>query len=374
MSPLRYFTLFPNTRINEFIRLENNLTQKFGEMEIVQSKSANEQGNVEQLETKLSDVNEQNGNLPDDTITLSETHRHLKWRKWATIAVDALLSFAAIKLFFLETINLDIPPIPATLLGILTAYFLLKLAISFKHFDGAGNEDNHSIVNRWKKYSYIIPILLIPFLSLYLILDIPNNPSNIIWVFFLVISFLLNLKVTAYSSQYIKMNLIERKKKIQEQLRARIKTSNVKMDKFQEKLSEIAAVIRRDATNFRRAYQSFPENERPELSLHIPYRFVLNTRVYFYDVLPIPPIVISNPPLNSGINRFCEQWDEATGTSVSINPQNILKPNEQESEISQDNIKEEQDSKNQEPSVAPVDTWNDNETFGKNVSDNEKFV
>jgi uncharacterized protein YlxW (UPF0749 family) len=361
-----------------FYKLEGDLTKSFSEAEKIRHEYTLTQKDLDKNQEELDSFNEENGQLLDESISIKQNYKNLQWRKYATVGVYALISLEEIKLFFEETVNIDVPLLPAVILGVCIAYLLLKLAISYKHYDNH-REINNSFFSWWEKYSYIVPLLIIPFLSLYLIANNPGNPANYIWLFFLVFSFLLNIKAASYSSEYIQMGQAETKFKEQKQIQKRIGSTNKNIEGLQRKLQEIVNSIRRKATDFRREYESFTEETRPELSLHIPYRFVLNTRVYYYDVLPIPQLNITMPPQGS-INAFCNWWDDATNNPQSYNRNNTIIEAENPLELSGD-----QENTNQPASPVSENTANvndnpvqdiqdDNESFGKIVSDNEKFI
>ena len=104
----------------------------------------------------------------------------------------------------------------------------------------------------------------------------------------------------------------------------RIDEINKNIAKLQTKLQRIVNIIRRKATDYRREYERFSEENRPVLYLHIPYRFVLNTRVYYYDVLPIPqPLKITREP-NGPISSLCDWWDTATNNPQPYNGSNTI--------------------------------------------------
>jgi len=360
-----------------FYKLEGDLTKSFSEAEKIRHEYTLIQKDLDKNQEELDSFNEENGQLSDESISVKQNYKNLRWRKYATVGVDALISLAAIKLFFEETVNIDVPLLPAVILGVCIAYLLLKLAISYRHYDNE-REINNSFFSWWEKYSYVVPLLIIPFLSLYLIANNPGNPANYIWLFFLVFSFLLNIKAASYSLEYIQMGQAETKFKEQKQIQKRIDSINKSIEGLQRKLQEIVNSIRRKATDFRRVYDGFSEDNRPELSLHIPYRFVLNTRVYYYDVLPIPQLNITMPPQGS-INAFCNWWDDATNNPQSYNRNNTIVEAENPLKLSgnQENTNQPSNPVSENTAnvdVNPVQDIQDNESFGKIVSDNEKFI
>ncbi len=369
MNIFSNFNLF-DKRINQVIKSEKKLTELFEELDTVQGQMVNDQQSIERTEKQLNELNTQNSNLPANNITTSEKHKQLKWRKWFIVVMDAILSFAALNVFFQETVNWSLAPFPALILGLMVAFMLLKLAISFRHYDSENLTEKDNPVSRfWKMYSYLGPLLLIPFLSLYLVINSPNNPANILWVFFLVLCFILNLKVASYSKEYVEMELVEAKRQAEKNLKVAIESSNQSIKKSQGRLQEVTAAIRREARYFWRVYQSFNEDEKPNLSLLIPYRFVLNVKVYFLDVLPIPALVISNPPVGSEINKFCTMWDMAIGASQQPDRRNLP-----EFINNQPLVREEGNITGEGVYSNPIKNNTSDNTFGREVSDNEKFI
>lgn len=330
------------------------------------------------VQEALDRFNEENAHLPDDNLLSQHNSKSLQWRKWATVTIDAIVSLAAIKLFFMETVNLEVAFLPSVILGVCVAYMLLKLAISYRHYDTAKEEQN-SFSTIWMRYSYIIPLLIIPVLSLYLILYSPGNPANYIWVAFLVFSFLLNLKAASYSTQYVEMEQVRAKVKVQKSHQKRIDEINQSIVRLQAKLQRIVNSIRRKATDYRRAYERFSSDNTPELYLHIPYRFVLNTRVYYYDVLPIPqPLKITREP-NGPIGSLCDWWDNATNNPQPYNGSNTIGEAPEPFELTGNPVNNEQeatatDEKNGNNVDQEQEYGDENESYGTFINDNNKFV
>lgn len=361
-----------------FYKIEKKLTELFTNAENIRQDYMGMERERDSEQEALDSFNEENAHLPDENLLSQHNSKSLQWRKWATVTIDAIVSLAAIKLFFLETVNLEVAFLPSVVLGVCVAYLLLKLAISYRHYDAAKVEQD-SFTVFWMKYSFIVPLLIIPTLSLYLILHSPGNPANYIWVAFLVFSFLLNLKAASYSTQYVEMEQLRAKVRMQKNHQKRIDDINQNIVKLQTKLQRIVNTIRRKATDYQREYERFSEDNRPALYLHIPYRFVLNTRVYYYDVLPIPqPLKITREP-NGPIGSLCNWWDSATNNPQSYNGSNTIEEAPEPFELTGNPVNNgrEATDNNEERgnTVEPEqEVYEENEGFGKIISDNEKFV
>jgi hypothetical protein len=361
-----------------FYKIEKELTGYFTDAENIRQDYMGMERERDSVQEALDRFNEENAHLPDDNLLSQHNSKSLQWRKWATVTIDAIVSLAAIKLFFMETVNLEVAFLPSVILGVCVAYMLLKLAISYRHYDTAKEEQN-SFSTIWMRYSYIIPLLIIPVLSLYLILYSPGNPANYIWVAFLVFSFLLNLKAASYSTQYVEMEQVRAKVKVQKSHQKRIDEINQSIVRLQAKLQRIVNSIRRKATDYRRAYERFSEDNRPELYLHIPYRFVLNTRVYYYDVLPIPqPLKITREP-NGPIGSLCDWWDNATNNPQPYNGSNTIGEAPEPFELTGNPVNNEQeatatDEKNGNNVDQEQEYGDENESYGTFINDNNKFV
>ncbi|MBE0652681.1 MAG: hypothetical protein IH594_02715 [Bacteroidales bacterium] len=361
-----------------FYKIEKDLTGQFAEAENIRQDYMGLEKKRDKEQEALEQFNEENAHLPDDNLSSQHNSKSLQWRKWATVAIDAIVSLAAIKLFFLETVNLEVAFLPSVVLGVCVAYLLLKLAISYRHYDAAKVEQD-SFTAFWMKYSYILPLLIIPTLSLYLIIHSPGNPANYIWVAFLVFSFLLNMKAASYSTQYVEMEQVKAKVKVQKSHQKRIDEINQSIGRLQTKLQRIVNNIRRKATDYRREYERFSEKNRPELYLHISYRFVLNTRVYFYDVLPIPqPLKITREP-NGPIGSLCDWWDTATNNPQPYNGSNTIEEAPEPFKLTGNPVNNKQEAaapnvENGNTIEPEQEVAEENEGFGKIISDNEKFV
>jgi hypothetical protein len=361
-----------------FYKIEQDLTGRFAEAENIRQDYMGMERERDSVQEALDRFNEENAHLPDDNLLSQHNSKSLQWRKWATVTIDAIVSLAAIKLFFMETVNLEVAFLPSVILGVCVAYMLLKLAISYRHYDTAKEEQN-SFSTIWMRYSYIIPLLIIPVLSLYLILYSPGNPANYIWVAFLVFSFLLNLKAASYSTQYVEMEQVRAKVKVQKSHQKRIDEINQSIVRLQAKLQRIVNSIRRKATDYRRAYERFSSDNTPELYLHIPYRFVLNTRVYYYDVLPIPqPLKITREP-NGPIGSLCDWWDNATNNPQPYNGSNTIGEAPEPFELTGNPVNNEQeatatDEKNGNNVDQEQEYGDENESYGTFINDNNKFV
>ncbi len=362
-----------------FYKIEQDLTGHFAEIENVRQDYMGLEKEREKEQEALNQFNEENAHLPDNNLLFQHNSKSLQWRKWATVAIDALVSLAAIKLFFQETVNLEVPFLPSVVLGVFLAYLLLKLAISYKHYNAA-KEELDRFTAFWMKYSFILPLLIIPTLSLYLIIHSPGNPANYIWVAFLLFSFLLNLIAASYSTQYVEMEQVKAKVKVQKSYQKKIDEINKNIVKLQTKLQRIVNIIRRKATDYRREYERFSEEKRPELYLHLPYRFVLNTRVYYHDVLPIPnPLSISDPPPNSTLALMLHWWDDATNNPRSYNGRNTIEGSPEPFELNENPVNNGQEATatgdengnnvEQEQEVAE-----ENESYGTFINDKNKFV
>lgn len=361
-----------------FYQIEKDLGDTFGKVETIRHEYSGLEKELDKEQNALDRFNEENAHLPDSNLSSQHNSKSLLWRKWATVSIDAIVSLAAIKLFFLETVNLEVAFLPSVVLGVCIAYLLLKLAISYRHYDTAKMEQD-SFTAFWMKFSFVLPLLIIPTLSLYLILHSPGNPANYIWVAFLVFSFILNLKAASYSTQYVEMELVRAKTKVQKSHQKRIDEINQNIVKLQNKLQRIVNTIRKKATDYRREYERFSEDSRPELYLHIPYRFVLNTRIYFYDVLPIPqPLKITREP--NGPISFLVKWlDTATNNPQPYNGTNTIEEAPEPFELTGNPVNNEQEvpASNEENGSAveqDQEVAEENEGFGKIISDNEKYV
>ena len=276
-----------------------------------QQREGEHRAELNALTTANPDLQISNKNVENEAAA-----KRLKRRKWFTVIIEAILAISAVRLFFSETVNVSgLPMLTTVLLGLVVAYAVLDVAINFK-IDDAKIEST-GFMSLWYRFSWLLPLLLIPFLNFYNVMSHPGNPTNMIWVFFALLSIWLNIKCAGYSKQFELMkNTAIAEKKTRPHLEG-LKSEGKIQNRINRHMLEIKRQLMKPAADLKRIYQSFGEN-KPELTLHPLYCILLNNRYYLYQLLPIHDIEIMNPPKN--MSDYLMFWDETTNVPVTVKP------------------------------------------------------
>lgn len=304
-------------RLNGFYKTEDKINKVLGETEKMQFDFRESQRQEEKHRKALNDLQAANPDLTiaDKSVENIAARKRLKKRKGFTVAIEAVLGISAVKLFFSETVNVSLTWLVSLLCGLGLAFIILNEAISYKTDDG--KLEGNAFEKFWNRYSWFIPLLLIPFLNFYNILMHPGNPTNIIWVFFAILSIWLNVKCASYAKQYALM----KNTAIAEKLSKPETEGLTKQEKFQTNINRtmigIKARLMDLATDLKRLYESFGEN-KPNVNLNPLYILLLNNRFYMYQFLPIPDITIANPPPN--MRDYMNFWDEMQRIEITLRP------------------------------------------------------
>jgi hypothetical protein len=361
------------TPLDKFYRTEKTISDQFSKTGVLIRSYLKSQNGLERETQKLNDFVSANANvqIAEDTVENKVFERRLRNRKWFTVVADALVSIPSIKLVMGETVGASLTTPVALTLGCIFSYMLLKLAIDYKNDDVTRNESNiaSSFTRYWKQYSYLIPLALIPILSLFLIAEAPGNPANFIWLVFLVVAFFLNLKAASYSKQYIMMEntAMARKEKSKieksmEQFTKAIEGINDKMQSHRQRIEVTANALFRN-------WQAIPEGDRPkEITLSPKYIFVLNNQIYFRQVLPIPPLGVVLP--NGPVAEFEMFWNDTGGITNRTNTPSVQEENQIPSGLESPVVDENQNTSEPED----VEEVEDAPSFGKVINDTNKYV
>lgn len=317
-------------KMNEFNQTQDKISSILSGTDAVRLDYSESQKREGEHRAELNGITTANPDLQiaNKNVENEAAATRLKRRKWFTIIIEAILAISAVRLFFSETVNVSgLPMLTTMLLGLAVAYAVLDVAINFK-IDDAKIEST-GFMSLWYRFSWVLPLLLIPFLNFYNVMSHPDNPTNIIWVFFALLSIWLNVKCAGYSKQFelMKNTAIANKKakphqdglKKEENLQARINRN----------MLAIKSQLMKPAADLKLLYLSFGEN-KPELKLHPLYCILLNNRFYLYQLLPIHDIEIMNPPKN--MSDYLMFWDETTNVPVTVNPVAETLPEAEEQE------------------------------------------
>lgn len=260
------------------------------------------------LKNKIENVQKENPEIiiNDTNIERKVIQKRLKFLKWFAVFIESLLSYNAVNLFLKETIGISLASGSDETSGIVTmakslvvaipvAFLFLQGALHFKYNDESHYSNEKGMRVYWYKVSWILTILVIPFLNLYIVLMHPGHETNIVWIFFSLITLLINIKLVNYSSQYNHLVKTERMEKEIKPINDAIEKEQTKQRTIKKNVQGVYDGLTRPATEFRRAYESFGEI-KPTLTLSPIYRIFLNTYQYYMQVLPPGEIVITNPP------------------------------------------------------------------------------
>ena len=315
-------------RLNKFHATEDNISSILAGTDIVQLNFSESQEREGKHRSELNAIQAANPDLQvsDKNVENVAAGKRLKRRKWFTVIIEAILAISAVKLFFSETVNVNLsagtagssgfaPLFWPALMGLGLAYVVLNEAISYKI------DDMKKVATRftafWNRFSWFIPLTLIPFLNLYNIFSHPENPTNIIWFFFAALSIWLNIKCAGYAKQYSLMqNTAIAEKKAQPE-RDGLKKEAALQAKINRNMLRIKRELMKPAADLKRIYLSFGDN-KPELNLHPLFCILLNNRFYLYQLLPIHDIEIMNPPKD--MSDYLTFWDQTTRVQISYNP------------------------------------------------------
>ncbi len=310
------FRIKPSDPLAELRAKEDKISATLSATDLPRKKFSESQEREGEHRKALNELSIAN---PDLQITSKSVEneaaaKRLKRRKWFTVLVEAVLAVSAVRLFLGETINIhNLPLLTTILFGLVIAYAVLDVAINFRIDDS--KITSNGIMSLWYRYSWLLPLLLIPFLNVFQVLSHPGNSTNIVWLFFAVLSVWLNIKCAGYSKQFELMKntaIAERKSKPHE---TGLKKERDIQQTISDKMISVKGQMVKLAADFERLYMSF--ESKPKLTLHPMYCMLLNNRFYLMQMLPIPEIVIMNPPKN--MSGFLDFWDATTQIPVSVN-------------------------------------------------------
>lgn len=340
---MRYFKqpalfLSPDERkAKKFYDTENGIQKILGETEKLQSEFADSLSREDEHHKALKDIEAANVGLQvaDKSVENIALRKRLKRRKHFTVAIEALLGISAVKLFFSETINISLPWLTAMLCGLGLAYVVLNEGINYRIDDevledqGNDTEGKASFKRLWNRFSWFIPLLLIPVLNIYNILMHPGNPTNIIWLFFAGLSVWLNIKCAGYAKQFALMKKTEIAEKLVKPEKEGIRRERNVQKKIRSTMVDIKSRLMILAMDLKRLYQS--ASEKPTVNINPLYILLLNNRFYMYQFLPVPDIVIANPPPN--MSDYINFWDEMQRIDITPKLETRKKPLAQHDEV-----------------------------------------
>lgn len=352
--------------IEEYRKTEKIIAGQFAETVVLQSEFQKAQADIEKATRRFENFISINSDIQiaQDTVENRVFERRLRNRKLFTVGADALVSIPSVKLVIGETLGTGLTTPVALIVGLVFSYILLKLAIDYKNDDKQnGGSGLNFYVNR---YSYIIPLALIPILSFFLIVHSPGDPANFIWIVFLGAALLLNLKAASYSDQYQMIENTVEARKEKSKLQQIIEDKKKALEEISAKMVKQMQKIELTAIDLKRKWLAIPEAKRtPEIvTLSMKYIFVLNNRIYFNQLLPIDDIVINEPPKIVG--EYEDFWLKTTGVGNSLNSQQSSVNLNSTSSLKQTEIPSDQEVNLTEEEDAP--------SFGVAIDPSNKYV
>lgn len=317
-----------SNRIREFYNLENRLNSSISEIEKNHKLFTDSLEVEEEQKMKTENVRKENS---DDSLNDFNTKKivemkNLKFLKYFAVFVEALLSYNAINLFLKETIGINLSKGSDEVLGIVTmlksmiiavpvAYIFLQGAIKFKNIDSEIQSNKNVLVKFWYNISWILAISVIPFLNLFLVYTHPGHETNSLWIFFSIITLLINIKIVNYSQLYNKM---ERNSEFEKKIKSYIENIGEEVKTRKNIIKNVRLIfdkLRVPANEFKRFYESFGDN-KPELTLNPIYRIFLNTYIYYNQVLPQVQMTITNPPAEFG--NYFQFLDKSISPKINL--------------------------------------------------------
>jgi len=374
-----------------FGRLQQKLTASFAATEPIRRKLQRAQAKTEGANKEMRDFREANSGLEIDTITVANTlaQRRLQSRKWFAIILEAILSLGAIIYFFEFTLHIKLDWLPAVFMGCVLASFLVIVAIQLR-YDGnqaSGDVDGPIL----PKYYFLLPLMLIPVLNGFIIWSHPGNPANYLLGFFLVFSFVVNVIVTGYASQYVVMQQTKEARKVIGNLQKVITKSNEDLEKVRVEMHQARMTIVNLATELRQVYEVLiARGEKPIIVIPLPYVFVLNRRVWYTDVIPIPQIQITEP--TGALAEYSQFWDAATAVDIPSNhllesPETVVSKSSSQQHVTNDGsavnsplqqpeapVRENEAAQSTEAKASTTPSGIPAPDFGQVFSENEKYV
>lgn len=266
---------------------------------------------LEKIQKENDDFIDRNSDeeIIDESVANTARERRLKNRLWFTVIIEAILSYVAIKFFFTEILNFHLQWIPAVALGIFLTSIILEQAIGYRIDDNCNvNNSKDKFLFEARKWTYILPLVFIPALNLFIIIETPGNPLNILYSFFAIFSILLNLKTASYWKQY---KLLKHSKIAKDKIKGYRKNIKQKEDIISEltfkEMPFLNDKIISQSVKLRSQYLNFPANRKPDLIIPPLFLFIINNRVFGFDAFPLSQLELTRPPTGE-MNVALELW------------------------------------------------------------------
>ncbi len=296
-------------------RAQNRITHAFAGTEPIRRKFKIAQEALNENREKLAGFRDENSNLDVKATDVANrvAHKRLLTRKWFAVLLNAFLGIGAVTVFFETTLHIRLPWLTAAVIGCVLAYLQLSVAIQFRYDALKSTEmGEHPFLSRGY---FILPLLVIPALNGFIILNNPDNPANPLLGFFLVFSLVVDVAVTGYAVQYVLMQ----ETKVARGMIMRLQQENAKAVQAVEDINREMHAVRMFiidlATEFRTVYEAMVRRgDSPIIVIPLPYVFVLNRRIWYTDVLPIRKIQITEPA--GSVAEYSQFWDATTAVDL----------------------------------------------------------
>lgn len=228
---------------------------------------------------------------------------------YGPVFIEVILGYKCMNETF-RVLGLDLEMLPVALLSVVVTLLFLSLAVGLRNkYLAYQQSKKHSLVD---KILFLIPLLVLPCMAVATITS--TGSTQVQWVVGMLacVTFLLNLAVARYSRVLQLQAELQILDKRLDGLRAKSQKGTATVERLREDMNSRLPRLIDLATLLQQMVQLMPTPPKErDYSILLPYRFVMNRRIYFNDILPIPAISITNP--DGDVKEFSDFWDNAIG-------------------------------------------------------------
>lgn len=301
---------------HDFNALQRNINGAFGETQPLRHDLTQAEQNQQALETDLQAAQGERAQFITENPE-AEAPNYTRKRTlmlYGPVLIESILGYKCIS-ETLKVLNLSAGPIIYAILSVVLTLVFLSLAVAIRNLHLAYRKSGkHSLIDA---ILFLIPLLVLPVAAVATIKGTHN--AQVQWVVGLLacVTFLINLAVARYSrvlqlhsALLIIDNRIAR-------LQGRVNQAQKAVNGIRADMNSRLPLLIDMATRLQQMIQSFPTPPKEaEYSILLPYRFVMNRRIYFNDVLPIPSISITNP--DGDVSKYGDFFDNAIGFNQNM--------------------------------------------------------
>ena len=307
--PFPFFNQQP-ANVRRFRKALRNANRAMRKTEPLKTKYDQANRIVVRAERAIISFSQANPNLQvvRDSVENTVFEKKLVRRKLFTVGVDALIAIPALQLTMQETLGVPLTTPIALLVGCGASYCLLYLAIDFRVDDNAYEKTGFERI--WAQYSFIIPLLLFPILSLYEIaVASGGGAASLVWLVFIAFSFLLNVKTASFARQYRQADVSKLAKEIAKRREKKLAKGQKARDEVSTKMTAMRSTIDAAAMELKDAYLALPAAlSARRFNMSPKYVLALNNHVFFQQILPFEPPMILN--IEGEVNEYNEFYGD----------------------------------------------------------------